>query len=120
MVAVITCLCLSCGEGLRLRPFPAFGLVDAEATNAQGHIEGAINHQLDILTNKYCQLILTAQLQKRNKQQVTHRDNGIDSSQSCRELTVHTLLSVIPGGAVDIVSLFGISRTPSRAPPFIS
>jgi hypothetical protein len=114
MVGVIACLCFSVGEGLRLRPFPVSGLAEAEATNTQLYP----NTSNETSTSKYGPLDVPTRVQKRGKRQVV--DYGNPPSQSSRELTAHPFLLPVTGEAVDIVSLLFGSRTPSRAPPFIS
>ncbi len=132
MVVVIACLCLSAGEGLRLRPFPVLGLVDTEATKAQRHVDGSIdassdlsfaastNQQRHILTNGYGPVIAPTRLLSRGEQQVIEYDYGSPSSHSNRSLIAHLLRLPVTGKAVGIVYLHLILRIPSRAPPVIS
>lgn len=114
MVGVIACLCFSVGEGLRLRPFPVSGLAETKVTNTQLYA----NASNETSTSKYGPLDVPTRVQNRGKRQVV--DYGHPPSQSSRDLTAHPVLLPVTGDAVDIVSLLLGSRTPSRAPPFMS
>src|SRR5687767_8486074 len=114
IVGVIACLCFSIGEGLRLRPFPVSGLAESAATNSQL----CANASHETSPSKYGPLDIPTRVQNRGKRHVV--DYGNPPSHSNRELTAHVVLLPITGEAVDIASLRLGSRTPSRAPPFIS
>jgi len=117
MIGIIACLCLSAGEGLRLRPFPVYGLAGLESRAAQLAAERSPNHYLYSLTNKYSPLIAPSRSLKRGKQLVIHYDYGSPSSYLNRELTASSVRSTVICEAERLVFLLLISRSPSRAPP---
>jgi hypothetical protein len=114
LAGVITCLCFSVGEGLRLTPFPLSALAVSEATNIQ--FKATVPYESS--RRNYGPIDVPTWVQNRGKRQVV--DYGNPPSQNSRELTAHPVILPVKGEAVDIVSLLLGSRAPSRAPPFIS
>ena len=117
MIGIIACLCLSAGEGLRLRPFPVCGQAETEPASAQLHAERSGNHYLYGVINKYSPLIVPSRLAKRGKQLLVHYDHGSPSSWVSREVAISFMRLQATCEAERIVFLLLISRTPSRAPP---
>jgi hypothetical protein len=117
MVGIIVCLCLSAGEGLRLRPFPVYELGNVEPTYAKLHAENSTNPYLYGHTNKYNPIVAPARPVKRGKQQEIHYDHGSPSSYIRREVPVRFKRLPATCEAERIVFLLLSSRTPSRAPP---
>jgi hypothetical protein len=111
MVVTVACLCLSSGEGLRLRLFPVSELEETEATNRQlrARASNAISTRCNPVT-------VSSRPLPRVKQQAVDHETPL--AHSSRELTTHVFLSPITGGDMDIVALFLGSRIPGRAPPF--
>lgn len=113
MLVIICCLCLSAGEGLRLRPFPVSGVDQVEVTNA----EHQPNRSNDISTPYSPTIVPTQQLKRGNQQIVKY---GNLPSQSSRELNARGQFLRVTGEVMDFVSLLLVSRIPSRAPPLVS
>lgn len=113
MAAVIACLCLSAGEGLRLTPFPIFGSTDAEAATRN------VRHHASIeASTNYNPTIVPTRQMKRGKHQVVHYESL--TSLSARKLAVHPVFPPLLVAASNVVSPLLSSSIPSRAPPFAS
>jgi hypothetical protein len=121
MAFVISCLCLSAGEGLRLTPFPAVIQAVAGEENACPPANYAINQadddSLPLLTSKYGPVISHSRTVKTGKSQVFEYDKGSPSSQRLRELAAHVIRFGQPVQSEDILVLLLGCRNPSRAPP---
>jgi hypothetical protein len=121
MAFVISCLCLSAGEGLRLTPFPAAIQAVAGEENASLPADYAINRadddSLPLLAGKDGPVISYSRTVKTGRNQVFEYDKGSPSSQLLRELAAHVIRFGQPVQSEDVVVLLLGCRTPSRAPP---
>jgi len=113
MAAVIACLCLSAGEGLRLSPFTVSDLDTAAAKTRQVCASGP-----NAISTNYNPTTVPTRTLKRGKEQVAYCEKS--TSQISRGLAAKTLLLSAPIGAKNLVSLILNSRIPSRAPPLVS
>jgi hypothetical protein len=117
MVAVIACLCVYAGEGLRLTPFPVFGFADFEAAKKQ------VRHRVSIqASNNYDPTIVPTRSMKRGKQQQQQPvvDHESPFSTRARKLAAQPVFLPVMGRSIKVVSLLLTWRIPSRAPPFVS
>lgn len=111
LIVVISSLCFSVGEGLRLTPFPISALIGlGETSSTAKPAEQISNH-------KYGPLDVPAQHQKRSKRQAVPLDFLVTRTECEVPTTLHS--SATHEGS-DIVSVRVVSQFAGRAPPFIS
>lgn len=113
MIVVISSLCFSVGEGMRLTPFPISNLTKAEAAN---ELLGAkVSDQISL--SKYGPLDVPTLTQKRNKRQALDLAGPI--TVSSREIPNYLCRSAAHE-PFDIISSLFVSRPAGRAPPFVT
>jgi len=112
LIGVITSLCFSVGEGLRLTPFPVSGLTRAEAATVL--LEAKASDQIS--TGKYGPLDVPTKTQKRNKRQAV--DFACPPYAGVREQPTYFCSS--SDELLHVVSALFVSRPAGRAPPFSS
>jgi hypothetical protein len=113
VLGVIACLCLSVGEGLRLRPFPVSILAAAVVTDAQPN--KSVKHENS--RRKYGPLDVPTRIITRSKRQAS--DYVKSSSQEDLQLAIHGLLFFGSSDLEGIVSDHVASIAQGRAPPLI-
>ena len=115
LIGVVTSLCFSVGEGLRLRPFPISPFTESQATNAQSYSTPSF----ETSPSKYGPLDVPTRVQKRGKRQVA-ADYSNPPSQSSRVLTSVRNFPPDTDHAAAIISSFYGSCSSGRAPPLNS
>ena len=113
VLGVLACLCLSVGEGLRLRPFPISTLATALARDTQPN--KSIKHENS--RRKYGPLDVPARILTRSKRQAL--DYAKPSFQANDQLATHGLLFFGSSELEGIVSDPVASIAQGRAPPLI-
>lgn len=112
LAVVISSLCFSVGEGLRLTPFPNRAL---SQTQDSGTVINA--KETDVSLSKYGPLDVPAQTQKRGKR------NNVElaaASPARRELVFTFVVDTFAYEANDLNLLPHIARSAGRAPPLNS
>jgi hypothetical protein len=112
-LVVLVALCFSIGEGLRLTPFPVFGLT----TDITSDPQLGANGSQELSLYKYGPLDVPTQKQKRNKRPVV--DFVCPPTDIARDLPTYLSRST-DHGPVRVVSSLFRSRAAGRAPPSIS
>lgn len=113
LIVVITSLCFSVGEGLRLTPFPVSTLIRVEEPSII--LDAGASHETSLY--KYGPLDVPTQTQKRSKRQAV--DFACPPSEGVRELLTYQCPSC-DRESVHVVSILFVSRPAGRAPPFVS
>lgn len=110
LAVIIGALCFSVGEGLRLTPFPV-----SAPTEDAGVFAG--NTFAEISLSQYGPLDVPARAQKRSKRYAV--DFAAPGSPAVRGVvTVSSSLS--EEEAIDVASVWFVTRPTGRAPPFVS
>lgn len=110
LAVIISALCFSVGEGLRLTPFP----VSAQEQDAGFAVSNAF---VEISLSQYGPLDVPARAQKRSKRYAV--DFAAPGSPAIRDAA--TVSFTLPNDeAIDVASVMFVARPSGRAPPFAS
>ncbi len=110
LAVIVSALCFSVGEGLRLTPFP----VSAQTQDAGAAVSSALN---EISLSQYGPLDVPAQTQKRSKRHTI--DFAATGSPAHRDAVTESSFFQADK-AIDVASVMFVAPPSGRAPPFLS